>query len=70
MGVRVHPNFTHLDYLNTMANSHQTMTSQAARTANSTLALLFVLNTMDVAKTDGAGIGANVFYNSNRNYFV
>jgi len=45
------------------------MASQAARTANSTLALLFVLSTMDVAKTDGAGIGAHVFYNNYRNDF-
>ena len=69
MGVRVHPPFTHLHYLNTVANFHQTMASQAARTANSTLALLFVLNTIDVAKTDGAGIGANAFYNMHRNLF-
>jgi hypothetical protein len=69
MRARVHPPFTHLDYLNTMVNLYQMGRDQAARTADSTLALLYVLSVIDSAKADGAGTRAEIFYNQGRNSF-
>jgi hypothetical protein len=69
MRARVHPPFTHLDYLNAMGNLYQMGRDQAARTADSTLALLYVLSVIDSAKADGAGIRAEIFYNRGRNSF-
>jgi hypothetical protein len=74
MRARVHPPFTHQQYLNMLNIFHTQGSVQAARNANSTLALWYVLAEIDRVKTAG-GVppqqqNFDPHFNRNRNSFL